>query len=68
MKLVLGILAVVGALAAALVPGCISLRTVHGGIETLAGRRPGFRDVIRQKLDRFVEILAQANRWDRSAA
>ncbi len=43
-----------GALAAALVPGCISLRTVHGGIETLAGRRPGLRDVIRQKLDRFV--------------
>lgn len=43
-----------GALAAALVPGRISLRTVHGSAETIAGRHPGLRDVIRQKLDRFI--------------
>ncbi len=43
-----------GALAAALLPGRISLRTVHGGAESIAGRHPGLRDVIMQKLDRFV--------------
>lgn len=43
-----------GALAAALVPGRVSLRTVHGSAETIAGRHRGLRDVARHKLDRFV--------------
>ncbi len=46
-----------GALATALIPGSISLRTVHGGAESIAGRQPGLRDAIRQKLDRFIAGL-----------
>ena len=46
-----------GALAAALVPGRISLRTVHGSTESIAGRQPRLRDVSRQKLDRFIASL-----------
>ena len=46
-----------GALAAALVPRRISLRTVHGSTESITGRQPRLRDVGRQKLDRFIASL-----------
>ena len=46
-----------GALAAALVPRRISLRTVHGSTESITGRQPRLRDVSRQKLDRFIASL-----------
>jgi glycosyltransferase involved in cell wall biosynthesis len=46
-----------GTLAAALVPGCISLRTVHGSAESILGLEPGLRDLIKQKLDRIISNL-----------
>ncbi len=46
-----------GALAAAVVPGAISLRTVHGSAENPSGRTPGLRDSILRRLDRSIARL-----------
>jgi glycosyltransferase involved in cell wall biosynthesis len=46
-----------GALVSRLRPGIASLRTVHGGAENPAGRKPGLRDWVRRHLDRSIAHL-----------
>ena len=46
-----------GALAAVVVPGVISLRTVHGSAENSSGRMPGLRNSILRRLDRSIARL-----------
>jgi glycosyltransferase involved in cell wall biosynthesis len=46
-----------GTLAAALVPGAISLRTVHGSLESIGHRRSRLRDKVLQNLDQHIARL-----------
>ena len=46
-----------GALAAALLPGVSSLRTVHGSAENSSGRKSGIRQFIVRELDRLAMVL-----------